>query len=203
MVYEAASATRKRPSPSKQVASSAKKSSPGIDTQKFRNDRLGTLVRQLCSAFTSSTSWEAFVDDFRGPSYLSTELDSLDHPAADLLRKWRDEGVPAESNSPPWTLEQKDECIRRGCHHSANEHSDFIREEMADFIEDKFWAVLPYDLVKHMESIMFSPAAIKEERERKPRLLCDHSWDWGWPSVNESTVAHAPAEAMQFGWTLP
>ena len=73
---------------------------------------------------------------------------------------------------------------------------------MAGFLEDRFWMVLPYDLVRHLEEIMFSPAAIKEERERKPRLLCDHSWDWGWPSINQSTEAHAPPEAMQFGDTF-
>jgi hypothetical protein len=49
-----------------------------------------------------------------------------------------------------------------------------------------------------------SPAAVKDERERKPRLLCNHSWPWlGWPSVNKTTVANAPPEAMQFGRALP
>ena len=73
---------------------------------------------------------------------------------------------------------------------------------MAEFIENKFWMVLPYELVKYFEEIMFSPAAIKEERDRKPRFLCDHSWDWGWPSVNDSTLEHSPHDAMQFGKTL-
>ena len=159
-------------------------------------------MRQLCEQFTSAESWEAFVSNFRGPSYLSQDLDDLDHDAAALLRQWRDEGVPAVSSADPWTLEQKDECIRRGCHYSANEHAEFIRDEMAGFLEDRFWMVLPYELVRHLEQIMFSPAAIKEERERKPRLLCDHSWDWGWPSINQSTEAHAPPEAMQFGDTF-
>ena len=50
---------------------------------------------------------------------------------------------------------------------------------------------------------MFSPAAVKDERNRKPRLLCDHSWPWsGWTSVNDSTVPHAPPKAMQIGRTL-
>ena len=62
----------------------------------------------------------------------------------------------------------KDECTTRGCHYSTNEHADFIREEMAGFLEDKFWLVLPYELVRDLEQIMFSPAAIKEEHERKP-----------------------------------
>ncbi len=50
---------------------------------------------------------------------------------------------------------------------------------------------------------MFAPAAVKDERNRKPRLLCDHSWPWsGWPSVNDTTVPHAPPKAMQFGRAL-
>ena len=48
----------------------------------MRNDRLGTLVRELCTAFDKAGSWESFVKDFRGPSYLSDELDDIDHPAA-------------------------------------------------------------------------------------------------------------------------
>ena len=168
----------------------------------MRNDRLGTLVSELCKAYLKASSWNSFVNEFRGPSYLSSSLDECDHPAAALLRLWRDWGVPAETTSKPWTDQQKDECIRRGCHRSATEHSEFLREEMADFIENRFWMVLPYELIRHLEQLMMSPSAVKEERERKPRLLCDHSWDWGWPSVNESTIAHAPPEAMQFGGAL-
>ena len=63
------------------------------------------------SRFSSAESWEKFISDFRGPSYLSPELEDLDHPATPLLAHWRDNGVPVESSSEPWTLEQKDQCI--------------------------------------------------------------------------------------------
>ena len=46
-----------------------------------------------------------------------------------------------------WTDDQKDQCILRGCHPSATLQSAFLREEMAEFIENKFWVVLPYTLV--------------------------------------------------------
>ena len=184
--------------------SSVNTNSQAVPTLQLRNDRLGTLVRELTSALSESSSWEAFVDKFRGRSYLARELDHIDHPAAELLRLWRDEGVPAYSDSPPWTTDMKDRCIHRGCHPSAQEHAEFLRVELAEFIESKYWVVLPYRLIKHLEALMLSPAAVKEERERKPRLLCDHSWGWeGWPSVNESTIPHAPPEAMQFGRALP
>ena len=193
---------RKSPTKTSDSSHTLNASSPALNSLSLRNDRLGTLVQNLVSAFTSSPSWESFVNEFRGPSYLSTELDDIDHPAAALLRRWREEGVPVLTSSDPWSLDQKDACIERGCHKSAKDHSVFLREELAEFVESKFWAVLPYPLVRELE-LMLSPAAVKEERERKPRLLCDHSWPWsGWTSVNDSTLAHAPPEAMQFGRTL-
>lgn len=178
-------------------------SSPPFDTRSLRSDRLGTLVQELTALYSSSESWEDFVTGFRGPSYLSEELETLEHPASTLLAEWRDNGVPVKTTSAPWTLEQKDECVRRGCHPSAIEHGEFLREEMAEFVGNRFWAVLPYDTIRHLENLMFSPSAIKTERERKPRLLCDHSWPWPWGSINSTTIPHAPPEAMQFGGTLP
>lgn len=106
-----------KPSPAKRLTTprsgpSLSSNSASVDSLKLRNDRLGTLVRQLTSAFRASPSWETFVQEFRGRSYLASELDHIDHPAAELLRKWRDEGVPAETDSPPWTYDQKDHCIK-------------------------------------------------------------------------------------------
>ncbi len=164
----------------------------------LRQDRLGTLVSDLARQLTSCPSWEVFVERFRGRSYLADELDQLDHPAAPLLRQWRDHGVPALSSSPPWPSHVKDSYVARGCHRSAAENSDFLREEMSEFIDNRFWVVLPYALVRDMPQLQLSPAAVKEERERKPRLLCDHSW---YP-VNDDTLPHAPPEAMQFGGAL-
>ena len=160
-------------------------------------------MRQLTRKLESASSWKEFVQEARGPTYLSSRLEEISHPAIPLLQRWRDKGVPAKSSSPPWTQEQKDHCIQRGCHVSAIEHQDFLRGEMTEFVENGFWAVLPYDVVRDLEALQLWPAAIKEERDRKPRLLCDHSWPWGWPSINETTLAHAPAEAMQFGGALP
>ena len=83
------------------------------------------------TSYSAAASWEEFVTKFRGRSYLSPELETLDHPAAALLREWRDHGVPALTTSEPWTDQALDSCIERGCHHSATEHADFLREEMA------------------------------------------------------------------------
>ena len=85
----------------------------------------------------------------------------------------------------------------------ATEHTKFLREEMADFISNKFWMVLPYKLLQSNNDLHLSPAAVKEERERRPRLISDHSFNWGWSPVNNLMLPHAPPEAMQFGGTLP
>jgi hypothetical protein len=123
--------------------------------------------------FDAAQSWEAFVSDFRGRSYLAPDLERLPHPAAKLLSEWRDHGVPALTSSPPWSTETKQACVERGCHRSAVEHATFLREEMAEFIDNRFWVVLPYRAVAHLPNLQLSPAAVKEERERKPRLLCE------------------------------
>ena len=169
-----------------------------VSTKTLRKDRLGTLVGKLATSFDESSSWESFVTGFRGRSYLAPNVEQVQHPAAELLAKWRDEGVPAMTSSEPWPIEDLDLRIERGCHHSAVEHSKFLREEMAEFIENGFWVVLPYSQVRHLPNLQLSPAAVKEERDRKPRLLCDHSW---YP-VNDTTLPHCPPEAMQFGGAL-
>ena len=106
--------------------------------------------------------------------------------------------MPARTSSEPWPVETRDLYVERGCHRSATEHASFLREEMAEFITSKFWMVLPYQVVRDLPELQLSPAAVKDERDRKPRLLCDHSW---YP-VNETTLPHAPPEAMQFGGAL-
>ena len=179
--------------------STPKRSSFAVDTLKLRNDRLGTLVRDLTSKFLAADSWESFVNEFRGRSYLSPKLDGVEHPAAPLLREWRDNGVPVLTSDEPWTDELKDTRFERGCHKSANDHADFLREEFSEFIESKFWVLLPYRLVRHFENLQLSPAAVKDERDRKPRLLSDHTWY----TTNELTLPHAPPEAMQFAGALP
>jgi hypothetical protein len=84
-----------------------------------RNDRLGKLVLELTAQFESASSWEEFVTSFRGEPYLSQNLNHVDHPAAALLREWRDNGVPVHTSYPHWTQEQKDAAVLKGCHRSS------------------------------------------------------------------------------------
>jgi hypothetical protein len=95
-------------------------------------------------------------------------------------------------------LELLDERMARGCHRSATEHRDFIREEMADFVESGFYAVLPYSAVRHLPGLRLSPLGIKEERDRRARLVVDHTWFL----INQHTLEWTTKEAMQFGGAL-
>jgi hypothetical protein len=70
---------------------------------------------------------------------------------------------------------------------------------MVEFSKQGYWTVLLYEEVRHLLGLRGSAAHIKEELDRKPRFLADHS-QWG---VNEHTLPWAPKEAMQFGGTLP
>ena len=76
---------------------------------------------------------------------------------------------------------------------------------MSEFIENKFWVVLPYDMVRG-RCLALQLSACSGQRRTRPQSLayiCDHSWDFGWPAVNETTMHwHAPPEAMQFGQAL-
>ena len=145
--------------PALQGASPAKKPRHNITTLNpfvLRSDRLGTLVRKLVYNLGSAGSWESFVCAFRGRSYLAESLASVDHPAIPLLSLWRDHGVPVLSTSPPWSPSMLDACVRRGCHRSATQHASFLRDEMAEFIESGFWAVLPYHAVRHLPNLQLS-----------------------------------------------
>jgi len=116
------------------------------------------------------------VRDIQGSSYLSSQLDNLQHPAADLLKQMRDEGVPVPMDTSSWTPKHKDDCVAYGCHKSAGMHKEFIREAMADFIEKGFWVVLPCSIAKDLPDSAYSPLGTKEERHRRARLVVDHSW---------------------------
>ena len=162
------------------------------------SDKLGTLIQASVERLHRCGDWETFVDESRGRPYLSETVGKIPHPAADFLDQLRKEGVPAKASDPEWTPEQRNEKFHRGCHASAEMHKAFIREELAEFIECGYWTVLPYRLVKDLLNLRLSPLGIKEERERKPRLVCDHSFF----GINQNTITRTPPEAMQFGGTL-
>ena len=53
-------------------------------------------------------------------------------------------------DDPPWSDATIQQCTDRGPHPSANLFREFLCDEMADFIEAGFWAVLPLDQVNDL-----------------------------------------------------
>jgi hypothetical protein len=156
-------------------------------------------VTTLSDRLSSVASWEDFVKDHRGKSYLAPDIDHIHHSARGLLQDFRDKGVPVPMDDPPWAPEAIDQCAERGPHPSANLHREFLRDEMADFIDAGFWVVLPLDQVRGLgKDFRLSPVAVKEEVNRRPRVIVDHTWF----GVNAHTVGELPAEVMQFGGAL-
>jgi hypothetical protein len=102
----------------------------------------------------------------------------------------------------PWTEQQREETLKRGPHKSSNEHADFLREELLDFVQKGFWMVLPYRLLKKYKHLItnlcISPMGVVPQRARRPRIIVDYSFFL----LNDKTVKLAPREAMQFGKAL-
>lgn len=134
----------------------------------------------------------------RQPSDLHPNVGTLPHPAAPLLDDIRTQGVKATFDTPDWTLQQRQDALDRGAHRSATEHLEFVREEFAEFVKKGYWIVLPARAVMHLIQLRLSPLGVIPQAERRPRLICDHSFF----GINASSISSAPAEAMQFGRAL-
>jgi hypothetical protein len=69
-------------------------------------------------------------------------------------------------SSAPWSTELKQERYDRGPHQSALKFVDFLGMEFLDFLKKGYWMLLPYDEVKSMIDIRYSPLSIVPQRER-------------------------------------
>ena len=102
-------------------------------------------------------------------------------------------------DDPPWTSQTINQCTQRGPHPSANLHWEFLRTEMADFINASFWVMLPLEQVWSLgKDFHLSPVAVKEEVNHWPWVIVDHTWF----GVNEHMIMELPSEVMQFGGAL-
>lgn len=165
---------------------------------KFGNDALGKLVESSVALLSKLSSWQQYVASIRGPSHISPTVEQLQHPAAPLLVRLRTRGMPVVVRTPGWSPPLVQDLLGRGPHQSANDHLEFVRDEMADFVRKGFWTVLPYPLVKRLRGLHLSPLSSIPQRGRRPILIVDLSF-YG---VNMDTVKLAPHEAMQFGRAL-
>ena len=74
--------------------------------------------------------------------------------------------------------------LARGSHQSALSHMEFLRDEMADMIDQGYWVILPYSNVLHLPHLRLSPLALVPQRDRRPRIIVDYTF-WG---INDDTV---------------
>ena len=162
------------------------------------SDRLGKSIDIATRFFLSSPSWSAFIATQRGPPEIAPSVQYLPHPAAQLLHRIRKTGVPVLTQTPPWTPQQILDASLRGSHQSAKHNIVSLREEMADMIDQRFWVVLPFELIKHLPNLCLSPMGVVPQRDRRARPIVDYSFS----GINADSVPLAPAEAMQFGRTF-
>ncbi|CAJ1941882.1 unnamed protein product, partial [Cylindrotheca closterium] len=98
----------------------------------------------------------------------------------------------------PWNTQRRDDAVARGPHKSAKDEVSFVREEFTDFLNKKFWTILPYRLVRHLQNLRLSPLGVVPQRDRRPRLIVDLSFF----GINQESVPIAPSDSMQFGRAL-
>lgn len=149
---------------------------PVRSVTRIANDPLGKLVKASVKAFRDTGTWEEFVATQRGSPDLAGNVGLLKHPAASLLKHLRGRGVPIPMTTPPWTKERLAAALARGPHKSAKEYAEFVCEEFVDFINKKFWTVLPYNEVRDLDNLRLSPLGVVPQRERRPRLIVDLSF---------------------------
>jgi len=120
---------------------------PGYREQcraKVRNDELGKLVVEH-AALLSEMDFNSYVQATRNRGDLLPNPSVFgSHPAFPFLKRIAKHGVPVVTSSLPWTEEMRQQQLKRGPHKSCNEHLKFLRAEMAEFVTQGYWSVVPY-----------------------------------------------------------
>jgi hypothetical protein len=86
-------------------------------------------------------------------------LGALEHPQDTLSHHATPthlacKGVPAFLSDPPWTLAKRDEAVQRGPYKSAAiTFSQFLHEDMFDYVQMGYWIVLPYSVVRTLPNL--------------------------------------------------
>ncbi len=158
---------------------------------------LGKLASSTAVA-VEQMGWANFVEKARGKSNLADEVGFLPHKAARLLDHLRKRGASVVTSPAPWGTQRCDDAVQRGPHKSSHEEREFVAKEILDFCAQGYWAVLPYQLVRHWRGLRISPLGVVPQRYRRPRLIVDYSFS----GLNNDTIPLAPKDAMQFGRAL-
>eukprot|EP00536_Pseudo-nitzschia_multiseries_P018007 jgi/Psemu1/53700/gm1.53700_g len=168
-------------------------------TNSYPRDRLDEHITQAISVYRHSASWGDFIRTIRGRGDIHPNVGTIPHPAGPLLAHLGHEGTPASMNTLPWNTARLAGALARGPHQSSRQGIAFLREEYADMMDKQQWTVLPASLILNLPNLRLSPLGLVPQRGRRPRMISDYTYS----EVNQDTIPLAPAEAMQFGRTLP
>ncbi len=144
--------------------------------------------------------WFPFVRAYQKQCSLNiSRFPSLSHPVMPYLLRLAKHGVPAPSQSKPWSLHRILKAWHRGPHISAAKlYAPFVLEDMFNMVREGYWCVLPFSAVQHLPHLKLSPAGVVPQRERRPRIILDYSFPSD-ANVNADSLPIAPMHAMQFG----
>ena len=168
-------------------------------TPQVYNDSLGKLISAATARLAAALSWSDFVHTERGRSNITPRIaQTTNHPAGPLLDYLAQHGAPVRLTTQDWSPTRLQEALERGSHQSAQGHLEFLRDEFADMVSQRFWTVLPYSVVKHLPHLRLAPLGVVPQRDRRPRTISDYTFN----DTNAETVPLAPIDAMQFGRAL-
>ena len=107
------------------------------------------------TSLIQAMGWDQFVKHRRPQSDFSSL--QINHPARQLLKHYRDHGVPIQLTSPPWSQQKLQHALHRGPHKSSYEYLDFLEYEFVDMIQKGQWVVIPFSLAKNLPGLRLSP----------------------------------------------
>jgi hypothetical protein len=172
-------------------------SSPSA-SPKPKRTKLGKYAK-AAAVLLAHVGWTKFIQLSQHPSDVHPNIASIPHSAAPYLSRLAITGVPAPSRDPPWSQRTRRIALQRGAHFSAtHKFREFLHKDMANYVDKRFWVVLPYSAVRYMPHLKLSPCGVVPQRDRRPRPIIDYSFS----GVNQASLPLAPQHSMQFGHTL-
>jgi hypothetical protein len=75
----------------------------------------------------------------------------------------------------PWPITVLDQVYEREAHVLASKHhAQFLIEDMFDYVQMGYWAVLSYQAVRHIPELRLSPSGVVPQKEHHPRPIMDY-----------------------------
>ena len=148
------------------------------------------LLQQVC--------WEDFIKTRQQGGELADPNNVENHSVHQLLRHYKNHGVPVKLATPKWDISRLYEALTQGAHKLCNNHLEFLSKEFVEMIQKAQWVVLPASMALELEGLRLSPPGVVSQRDRRPRWIYDYTWS----GVNTETLPLAAKESMQFGHAL-